>query len=125
MKARSCVSIAVLMCALVSGNSSAESSVMENGVSLYLNAEHALSEAAICHAGSVVVDRIAGARLRGDTRAQIDETFGPNLPAVMVNLIDKGFSYDPPSLRDSTDYYERCTKIAVEKLRRFNPAMAR
>lgn len=102
----------------------AQSNGLEKGVTLYLNTQQAFSEAAVCHVGSVVVGRATEARTKGLTRAQFEASFDRKIPAAMAEMIDAGFAYPEPSLRNAEDYYAKCAESAAERMNEANKKAA-
>lgn len=117
-----CFSAGLLCMALSvhSANAGEPEGGLAAGVSLYLNTQLAFSEAALCHSGSIVVDRVADARVKGASRDQINASFGPNLPPAMGKMIDDAFSYAKPGPSNSADYYQACSAAAIERMNAAN-----
>lgn len=96
----------------------------DKGISLYLNTQQAFSEAAICHAGSRVVGRVADARSKGASREQVISSFGSNVPEPVLGMVDAAFAYPKAGPDNSEDYYRACSASAIERMNAANKKLA-
>jgi hypothetical protein len=85
-------------------------------LSRHLATQQAFSEAAVCHNGSVLIGKVAAARVRGDSRAEVYASLPPNLPPVVAELVDVAFSYPSPGAQNAEDFYRSCTATAINRM---------